>query len=226
MVQGALDNVISARWHARDQRHLQKTLSEREEASRVFFNSQAVQNLTSPGQTWNALALGLLRLVTAKRIVDLGCGAGRLTRLFAEAGNFVTGIDNSEAQILLAKKNGTPKNGQLEFSVGSMEATGLSDASFDLAVLSQSLHHAANPREVIQEAYRLTAPKGRLLLLDLLAHEEEWLRGKFGDFWLGFSESDLRAWVEAAGFRITHFQITEPSPDYPDLEGVLLVAEK
>ncbi len=223
LLRGALDNVTSARWHERDQRHLKKILLERKEASRAFFNAQAVQNKTSPGQTSNALSLGLMHLVSGKRIVDLGCGSGRLTRMFAEAGNTVTGVDNSEEQIKLAKKSA----GQaVDFRVGSMEATGLPDASFDVVVLSQSLHHASNPREVIREAYRLAAPKGRILILDLLAHEEDWLRSKFGDFWLGFSETDLKGWIESAGFKLAHFQITEPSPEYPDLEGMLIVGEK
>jgi len=222
LVHSALDNVTTARWHSRDQRHLQKILMEREETSREFFNQQAVQNMTSPGQTWQALSLGLLRLITGQRVVDLGCGSGRLARLFAEAGNTVTAIDNSEEQIKLAKKTAS----DVDFRVGTMDATGLADASFDVILLSQSLHHAANPRDVLREAHRLGAPNARLLVLDLLAHEEDWLRGKFGDFWLGFSEADLRGWIEAAGFKIVHFQITEPSPEYPDLEGLLAVGQK
>lgn len=224
LVHNALDNVTSARWFARDQRHLQKILLEREEASRAFFNRQAVQNMPSPGQTWQALSLGLIRLISDKRVVDLGCGSGRLSRFFAEAGNHVTGVDNSEEQIKLAA--GTTQNGNPEFRVASMEATGLLDESFDVVLLSQSLHHASNPRDVLREAHRLAAPKAQLLVLDLLAHEEDWMRGKFGDFWLGFSEADLRDWIEAAGFHVTHFQITEPSPEYPDLEGLLAVGEK
>lgn len=236
LVHSALDKVTTARWFARDQRHLQKILLEREEASRAFFNRQAVQNMPSPGQTWQALSLGLLRLISDKRVVDLGCGSGRLSRLFAEAGNHVTAVDNSEEQIKLAMGPSTVprdrevpvpmQNANPEFRVGSMEATGLLDESFDVVLLSQSLHHAANPRDVLREAHRLAAPKAQLLVLDLLAHEEDWLRGKFGDFWLGFSETDLRSWIEAAGFHVTHFQITEPSPEYPDLEGLLVVGEK
>ena len=52
------------------------------------------------------------------------------------------------------------------------------------------------------------------------------MRTRFGDFWLGFAEEDLKAWTRAAGFHITHFEITPPSPEYPELEGVLLVGEK
>jgi 2-polyprenyl-3-methyl-5-hydroxy-6-metoxy-1,4-benzoquinol methylase len=228
IVRGALEKVSAAKWHGRDQRLLQKILLEREEVSRAFFNRQAVQNMPAPGQTWQALALGLMHSQAGKRIVDLGCGNGRLARLFAEAGNHVTALDNSEEQIRLAKKTSHPvlKPGSLEFRMGSMEATGLPASAFDVVLLSQALHHAANPKEVIREAYRLAAAGGRILILDLLAHEEDWLRGKFGDFWLGFSEADLRAWLTEAGFRVTRFDITEPSPEYPDLEGVMVMGEK
>ncbi len=226
LMRSALDNVVAARWYARDRRHLQKTLGERQEASRAFFNREAVQNRTSPGQTWQALALGLLHLPSGRRIADLGCGSGRLARLFAAAGHRVTAVDNSEEQIRLAQKTSRPSSGALEFRLASMEATGLPAASFDVVLLSQSLHHAANPQDVLREAYRLTEAGGRVLILDLLAHEEDWMRAKFGDFWLGFSEADLQAWIQEAGFRVVHLEITEPSPEYPDLEGLLAVGEK
>jgi ArsR family transcriptional regulator len=105
IVIGALDAAQSsegARWRARDERLLHKTLAERAEGSRDFFNRkspEAVQNLTSPGQTWQALAEGMIALLAGKRIVDLGCGNGRLARRLAAAGNVVTGVDSSEEQI-------------------------------------------------------------------------------------------------------------------------------
>ncbi len=227
LVSGALDAATNARWRARDERLLQRTLAERAEGSRAFFNRndpEAVQNLTSPGQTWQALAEGMIALLTDKRIVDLGCGNGRLARRLAASGNLVTGVDSSEEQIRLARKESHGDNPS--YLLRSMETTGLPDASFDAALLSQSLHHAADPAGAIREAYRLLAPGGRLLILDLLGHEEDWMRTRFGDFWLGFSESDLKDWTEAAGFRIAKFEITPPSPEYPELEGVLVVGEK
>src|SRR5690606_22026976 len=99
LVRGALDAAANARWRARDERLLRKTLAERAEGSRDFFNRsnpEAVQNKTSPGQTWQALAEGVIGLIAGKRIVDLGCGNGRLARRLAAAGNAVTGVDSSE----------------------------------------------------------------------------------------------------------------------------------
>ena len=234
LVRGALEAARTARWQARDARLLQKTVAERAEGSRAFFNGanpEAVQNLTSPGQTWQALAEGVIGLLGGARIVDLGCGNGRLARRLAEAGNVVTGVDSSEEQIRMAKAadadaaTGLP-HAPPAFILAPMEDTGLPAGSFDIAVISQSLHHAAEPPAAVREAHRLLADGGRLLILDLLAHEEDWMRTRFGDFWLGFSEEDLREWTAAAGFRVAKFAITPPSPEYPELEGVLLVGEK
>ena len=234
LVRDALDSTTIARWRARDGRLLEKTLLARAESSREFFNAgnpEAVQNRTSPGQTWQALAEGIIALMSGKRIVDLGCGNGRLARRFAAAGNAVTGIDSSDEQIRLARTEpaevaGTATGAPPAFILAPMERTGLPDASFDVAILSQALHHASDPAETIREAHRLLVPGGRLLVLDLLAHEEDWMRSRFGDFWLGFAEEDLKDWITATGFDLVQFEITPPSPQYPEFEGVLAVGEK
>jgi 2-polyprenyl-3-methyl-5-hydroxy-6-metoxy-1,4-benzoquinol methylase len=230
IVENALQSAPAAKWYARDMRALKKALEERSERSREFFNSQAVQNMPSPGQTWRALCHGLIRLIRGQRIVDLGCGNGRLALLLAQSGNVVIGIDSSEEQIRLARANGASAGfapgGSLEFRHDPMEATGLPEAAFDTVILSQSLHHAAKPKEVLAESRRLLAPGGRLLILDLLAHGEEWMRTKFGDFWLGFSQSDLESWLKESGFAGLHSEITGPGKEYPEIEGLMVQAVK
>ncbi len=231
IIENALQSAPAAKWYARDMRSLKKTLEERGERSREFFNSQAVQNLPSPGQSWRALSNGLIRLIHGRRIVDLGCGNGRLAILLADSGNAVTGIDSSEEQIRLARGNvarGEKKSekGNPVFLHAPMEDTGLPSEAFDLVIVSQSWHHAAKPQEALTESYRLLVPGGRILILDLLAHGEEWMRIKFGDFWLGFSQSDLNAWLKESGFKNIHTEITGTSKAYPEIEGLLMQAEK
>ncbi len=231
IVDNAMQSAPAAKWYARDIRALKKVLEERSERSREFFNSQAVQNMPSPGQTWRALCLGLIRVIRGQRILDLGCGNGRLAILLAQSGNAVIGIDNSDEQIRLARSNPASAaafspGGSLEFRQAPMEATGLPDASFDTVILSQSLHHAAKPKEALAESRRLLAPAGRILILDLLAHGEEWMRTRFGDFWLGFTQSDLEGWLKESGFADVNFEITGPGREYPEIEGLLVQAVK
>lgn len=231
LIEKALESAPAAKWFSRDMRSLKKILQERSDRSREFFNSQTIQNMPSPGQTWRALCSGLISLIRNQRIVDLGCGNGRLAILLAQAGNSVTGVDTSEEQIRLASENAALHSnpgsaGVPEFRNAPMEDTGLPAASFDAVILSQSLHHAAKPKEAIAESHRLLAPGGRIVILDLLAHGEEWMRTRFGDFWLGFAQADLEAWLRDSGFSRIHFEITGSSKDYPEIEGLLVQATK
>jgi ArsR family transcriptional regulator len=66
-------------------------------------------------------------------------------------------------------------------------------------MLAQALHHAHNPARAVAEAERITAPGGRVLVLDLRAHQEEWVRGKLGDRRLGFSDDELKGLLAGAG---------------------------
>jgi ArsR family transcriptional regulator len=59
-------------------------------------------------------------------------------------------------------------------------------------MLSQALHHAQQPTRAIAEAMRVTVPGGRVLVLDLRRHHEEWVRGKLGDRRLGFDDDELK----------------------------------
>ena len=51
----------------------------------------------------------------------------------------------------------------------------------------------------VAEAARITAPGGRVLLLDLRTHQEDWVRAKLGDRRLGFDDDELKRMLTAAG---------------------------
>src|SRR5262249_61366183 len=84
---------------------------------------------------------------------------------------------------------------------GDLERLPLKDASVDVALLSQALHHAGEPQRAVDEAARITVAGGRVLILDLRQHQEEWVRNKLGDRALGFAEEELRRMLGAAGLR-------------------------
>ena len=68
-----------------------------------------------------------------------------------------------------------------------------------VALLSQALHHAQNPAKAVAEAARVTKPGGRVLVLDLRTHGEDWVRAKLGDRRLGFDDRELKAMLTSAG---------------------------
>jgi ArsR family transcriptional regulator len=83
----------------------------------------------------------------------------------------------------------------------------LRDESVDVALLSQSLHHASDPERAIAETMRVLRPGGRLLILDLREHDQAWVRNRFGDRHLGFATSDLEGWLRGAGMSDVRVQV-------------------
>ena len=140
-------------------------------------------------------------------VVDIGCGDGYLALEAARWARHVTGVDRSDdvlerAKALAAKRRAT----NVEWRKGDLSRLPLRDASHDVALLSQALHHASDPERAIAEAVRVLRPSGRLLLMDLKAHDQTWVRSRFGDRHLGFTIDALRELLEGAG--LAHVRVS------------------
>jgi ArsR family transcriptional regulator len=48
---------------------------------------------------------------------------------------------------------------------------------------------------------------GRIVILDLLSHDQEWVREKMGDLWLGFDINQLKNLLELVGFKVIQKKI-------------------
>jgi SAM-dependent methyltransferase len=68
-------------------------------------------------------------------IVDLGCGTGISTRLFAKTGHPVIGIDPNADMLATARAAGSE-----EYRQGTSDRTGLPDACADLIIAAQAFH--------------------------------------------------------------------------------------
>jgi ArsR family transcriptional regulator len=135
------------------------------------------------------------------RAVDLGCGDGALTLEIARFAREVIGIDRSAAQIRrathLAARRGVAN---ARFEQGELDASGLRKGTCDVAVLSQSLHCVDDPVPPLREALRVLRADGRLIVLDLLPHQETWVRERHGHRRLGFTPAELLDALATAGF--------------------------
>ncbi len=169
----------------------------------------------------------LLRVIPTLVVADLGAGEGLLSELLARRAKKVIAVDNS-AKIVAFGANKARKNGlkNLEFRLGDLERPPIDPRSVDLVVLSQALHHAANPDRAIAAAYELLRPGGQIMILDLLQHTFENARELYGDRWLGFTENDLHRWLEAAGFRKLEISVVAREEQPPNFQTVLAAGEK
>lgn len=209
-----------------DEAALQHLLRKRRDSSRAYFDELAGRFGKDyvPGRSWKALAEALIKVLNYQVVADLGAGEGTLAQLLAQRAEKVIAIDLSPKMVEfgqnLAIQNGLTN---LEYRIGDIENPPIDDASLDLAILSQALHHAEHPQRAIDAAFRILKPGGRLIVLDLLQHNFEEARELYADRWLGFSESDLAAMLEKSGFirveTIVADRETEP-PRFQTLLGI------
>jgi ubiquinone/menaquinone biosynthesis C-methylase UbiE/DNA-binding transcriptional ArsR family regulator len=215
--------------HAGDQINLKRILARRKEQAQVYFNQIAgrFDRVYGPGRSWQAFGHLLLRVLPPLVVADLGAGEGLLSELLARRCKKVIAVDNSEKIVAFgaakAKKNGL-KN--LEFRLGNLQNPPIEANSVDLVILSQALHHAVIPEEAIAAAYQILKSGGQIVILDLLKHNFEKAHELYGDRWLGFAESDLHHWLEAAGFKKIEINIVAAEEQPPHFQTILAGAEK
>jgi SAM-dependent methyltransferase len=155
-----------------------------------------------PGRSWAAWARALGHLLPPLDVVDIGCGEGYLTVEVARWARQVIAVDRSPVVLARATALAARRHaGNITFKRGDIERLPLADASADVALLSQALHHAEHPARAVAEAARVVRPGGSVLLLDLGAHQETWVHEKLGDRHLGFAHDELKALLAGAGLR-------------------------
>jgi len=117
-----------------------------------------------PEYAGEIIPLVVAELSGSRRILDIGCGEGQLSRALAAAPGPVRelfGIDPSLAQL----RNGVERGGGVRFLQAAGEELPFANRSFDGILCCLAIEHADEPERVLEEAARLLAPGGRFLLL-------------------------------------------------------------
>jgi len=176
-----------------------------------------------PGRSWAAWSRALGMLLPPLRVADLGCGEGYLTIEAARWATQVIAVDRSDAVLDRAKALASRRRvDNVVWKRGELEKLPIKDATVDVALLSQALHHAVSPARAVAEASRITAPGGQVLILDLREHREEWVRAKLGDRTLGFNDGELKRMLADAG--LTHVRVGVGARKSGDPFTVLIAA--
>ncbi len=113
----------------------------------------------------DAWMLDALGDVSDRRIIDIGCGEGRFSRLLTNLGAEVTGLDLTEGLIDSARELAV---GDETYLVGNAEdLSGIEDESFDIAVSYIVLVDLLDYRRSIRAAYRVLRPGGRFIVCNV-----------------------------------------------------------
>ena len=214
---------------AADQAAMRRVLKKRQDKMRAFFDSVAgrLGKDYVPGKSWKSLAEALLRLMPPLTIADLGAGEGSFALLLSQKAVRVIAVDSSARMIEVGREQAA-RHGvkNVEYRQGDMEEVPIGAGEVDLVFFSQSLHHALHPERALAEAARILAPGGRIVVLDLVKHRFEEAREMYADEWLGFSEAELEAMLENAGFANIETAVVDKDAEAPQFQTLLAIGSK
>ena len=154
---------------------------------------------------------------TGLRVADVGTGTGVLALELAALGCHVVGIDQSEGMLEAAREKWRAAQGELGsdegrivFEQGDAHALPLEEESVDAVMGHMVLHSLEDPARAVMEMARIVRPGGRVILVDFLSHEHDWMRQELGLIWLGFEPDALRGWIDRAGLALDRLQAFDP----------------
>ena len=201
-----------------DPPHLQQRY-EAEDRLREFFNRQAEKNPPPDQPRFNRFAvertIERMSLCLDDRVLDIGCGDGRLCRLLSPLcpEGSVVGLDISDGMIRLAREQSVGFENIL-YSPGPAEEIPWAEDYFTRVVGIESAYYWPSPETAAREMFRVTNFGGEIFLLLSLyeenSHAHHWVDGLDAPTQL----KSMGEWMEIlknSGFeRVTSEQLSPP----------------
>ena len=95
-------------------------------------------------------------------VLDVGCGTGNNTLLFAEATHArVTGLDISHGMLEKARE----KSKQVPLVQAPADTLPFANETFHFVFMTEVIHHLPDPGSSIEDAYRVLSPNGALCIV-------------------------------------------------------------
>ena len=155
---------------------------------------------------WPAYVTALRTLLPKRGLaIDIGTGDGALVELLAPLFDRVLAVDRSAEQLKAASRRLSARSyGHVELVHADYDDPAVAARVAELggadAVLAvRLLHHAPRPQGAMALLASLARPGGHVILIDYRSHEDEQMRERQADLWLGFEPGELIEFASSAG---------------------------
>jgi len=203
------------------------------------WNAENHHKSSSEQQKWARELISKLGLKGSERVLDIGCGDGKVTAEIAEKlpKGSVLGIDNSEEMISFAQENfDSERYPNLTFQL--MDAKEINFISeFDVVFSTATLHWVIDHLPVIKGIKRSLKPGGRILLQmagkgnaakilkdsETIVHSKKWQR-YFTDFtfpWAFYGVDEYKVWLKDIGFKAKRIELIPKDMIHKGKEGLM-----
>ncbi len=181
-------------------------IQSRDEEARAFFAQPADESFLRPVAEWSAYLTALRSLLPKHSLaVDLGTGDGALVELLAPLFDRVIAVDRSEEQLKAAERRLVSRGYdhvellQADYDDPKLVARVRELGGADVVFAVRLLHHAPKPQQVVSLLGSLVRPGGQVLVIDYCSHDDELMRARQADLWLGFERDELIDFATSAG---------------------------
>jgi len=194
---------------AGDRRQAARVLAERARIASESFRRKGadwdeMRALDLPAAAVEQALLDLFPVGAAARVLDIGTGTGRLLELLAPRISLGLGVDASRGMLALARARlATPGLTHCAVRLADMYRLPLPDGGFDAVVMQMVLHYAEDVGAALAEAARMLRSGGRLVVVDLAAHDRRDCIDRLAHRWPGFSDARMHELLTAAGLAST-----------------------
>ncbi|HEX6241049.1 MAG TPA: methyltransferase domain-containing protein, partial [Polyangiales bacterium] len=183
-----------------------EVLAQRDEGAREFFGEARAADPSGLPSELPAYLTALAPALTGRKLaVDAGTGAGMVLDVLAPLFEQVIAIDREPVQLELAARRLESRSyANVELVGDAYDSPAVRELAAqrggaDVVFASRVLHHAPRPQAAVDALSRLLNPEGALVVLDYGPHEDESMREREADLWLGFSADELGKLARRAG---------------------------
>ena len=116
-----------------------------------------------------------------KKVLDVGCGGGILSESIASAGADVTGIDQGDKVIQIAKLHAKESGVKIKYRhINIEDFYKNTDERFDVITCLEMLEHVPDPKLLVKTCINLLKPNGDLFLSTINKNPRSWITAIVG----------------------------------------------